>query len=866
MDSLWTVLSEANCGVAVNASTLRQECKTVAIDLSIWICEAMASPSLTKLHVNPSLNLVYRRIVKLIKMGITPIAVLEGNLLAPLASSEVSHHKKRRSCSRFHRACQDCEHLLSLLGVAVLKANGEGEALCALLNKKGLVDGIITNDGDVFLYGGIQVYTNFSISNLEKGQVIRYKGHDLHALCVNDTSPSAEEEETGTSNPDSIHDDLYEPLTFHPSTFIAQRDTDAQKISLSQDDLIAFALLTGSDIFRGGLPFVGYKKAIRFIQGTKKRDSSDESTSRDSAESSLKLLKSWMFGDREILLVEKDGIEPNQSSSTRLKYCSVCLHVGDSRSHRRQGCNECGSKVHCIQAAPDERFRQSLKQKVMLASDRFLSLDKLIAHYKTADDNNCNMGAILDSQLQLQPTSSAIMKNCNLIVSGHSLESSREFLWLSLSKLFARLQIRLFPSKTASTEDDEFMIHLSLTKIIKRIKYENQDCYKVLWTHNNLPKSRGNSSEVVTIEWQSLVENQYPTLVQEYYAEQRRAEQRQAKMQRHILFFGRAKSQPVGEVNNNGKHRLSKRTFRSDISKCIPSKRMATDHKKTDDLVALMRFASHLPCCTAGITTDTAKEPGNIHHETAANKIGGANVKAMCDVKSKFPSLYHEECFSNLNGHSENCEMPSGSDGFITPVKLFSEVESPTRSMDRNIRHSKSYDSYNETLSSPISFIRFNRSESPKKAHDEIINPSYRNYYVDSSATTVRFSKRQPLREVFPNDIRNERDKNRCKVYENFETVKTKNAKPPNQLLEKVHIGDNIFEMPYFNGLNSPQNAVGHQNMWCHSTTTIGNKKLVDLSSHCAVFCKNMGIPIVMSPITSREQILSNQIDSEPLL
>lgn len=851
MDSLWTVLSEANCGEAVNASKFRQECKTVAIDLSIWICEAMASPSLTKLHVNPSLNLVYRRIVKLIKMGITPIAVLEGNLLATLVSSEISHYKKRRTCSRFHKACQDCELLLSLLGVAVLKANGEGEALCALLNKKGLVDGIITNDGDVFLYGGIQVYTHFSISNLEKGQVIRYKGHDLRALCVHDTSASAEEDETDTDNHDNIHDDPYEPLTFHPSTFLAQQDTDAEKISLSQDDLIAFALLTGSDIFGGGLPFVGYKKAIRFIQGTKKRDSSDPSTSKDSAESSLKLLKSWMFGDREILRVEGDGIEPDKSSSTRLKYCSVCLHVGDSRSHRRQGCKECGSKVNCIQAALDERFRQSLKQKVMLASDRFLSLDELIAHYKTADDNNCNIGAILDSQLQLQPTSNAIMKNCNLIVSGHSLESSREFLWLSLSKLFARLKIRLFPSKTATTEDDEFTITLSLTRIIKRIKYENQDCYKVLWTHNNLPKSRANSSLVVTIEWQSLVENQYPTLVQEYYAEQRRAEQRQAKMQRHILFFGRATSQPVGEVNNNGKHRLSKRTFRSDINKFVPSKRMAMNHQKTDDLVALMRFASHLPCCTAGITTDTTKEPDNIHHETAANKIGGANVNAMCNVMNKFPSLCDEECSSNLNGRCKNCEMPSGSDRFITPVKLFSDGESPTRSMDHNIRHSKSYDCYTDTLSSPISFIRFNRSESPKKARNQNFNPSYRNCYVDSSATAVRFGKREPLREIFPHHIGNERDKNTSKVYENFETVKTKNAKPPNQLLEKVHIGNDIFAMTYSNGSNSAQNAVGHQNMWCQSTTTIGNKKLVELSSNCAVVCKNMGIPIVMSPITS---------------
>lgn len=36
--------------------------------------------------------------------------------------------------------------------------------MCAYLNAKGHVDGCITNDGDVFLYGAQTVYRNFAMN------------------------------------------------------------------------------------------------------------------------------------------------------------------------------------------------------------------------------------------------------------------------------------------------------------------------------------------------------------------------------------------------------------------------------------------------------------------------------------------------------------------------------------------------------------------------------------------------------------------------------------------------------------------------------------------------------------------------------
>ncbi|KXX81877.1 DNA repair protein rad13 [Madurella mycetomatis] len=115
----------------------------------------------------------------------------------------------------------ECQALLRLFGIPYMTAPMEAEAQCAELVRLNLVDGIVTDDSDIFLFGGTRVYKNMFNSNKF---VECYLANDLEA-----------------------------------------------ELSLSREQLIAIAQLLGSD-YTEGLPGVGPVTALEILSEFPGRD------------------------------------------------------------------------------------------------------------------------------------------------------------------------------------------------------------------------------------------------------------------------------------------------------------------------------------------------------------------------------------------------------------------------------------------------------------------------------------------------------------------------------------------------------------------------------------------------------------------
>jgi len=72
---------------------------------------------------------------------------------------------EKRNCVKIKQSeIEEVKNLIRLYGVTYYDAPGEAEELCALLLKKNIVDGCVSEDMDLFLYGCSKVYRYLSLA------------------------------------------------------------------------------------------------------------------------------------------------------------------------------------------------------------------------------------------------------------------------------------------------------------------------------------------------------------------------------------------------------------------------------------------------------------------------------------------------------------------------------------------------------------------------------------------------------------------------------------------------------------------------------------------------------------------------------
>ena len=180
----------------------------IAIDISIWQFQIQSGEG----GKNPALRTLYYRLLRLLALSIQPLFVFDGSQKPPF---------KRGNKTTSNAACLPnflTKELLKNFGFPYHTAPGEAEAECALLQKEGIVDAVLSEDVDTLMFGCTLSLRNWT------AEAVR-----------------------GNKGPTHVN-------VYHAAT-------TKTKTRLDNEGMILVALMSGGDYIPAGIPGCGIKTA-----------------------------------------------------------------------------------------------------------------------------------------------------------------------------------------------------------------------------------------------------------------------------------------------------------------------------------------------------------------------------------------------------------------------------------------------------------------------------------------------------------------------------------------------------------------------------------------------------------------------------
>ncbi|KAH8119353.1 hypothetical protein DFH11DRAFT_440862 [Phellopilus nigrolimitatus] len=219
VSGLWDILAPAGksrslAHLAVvdgfESNNSKRRAYRVGIDASIWYKHATYS----KEGENPELRLLFFRVKELAKLPLLPLFVFDGR------NRPKTKRGSKKGKTGSHNLSQDMKALLKVFGFEWREAGGEAEVELAHLNRAGIIDAVMTDDADTFLFGAYTIIRNPSMR-----------------LSSNKSHPALNLEGKESK--------------FHVMEYRAEDIRTNPQIGMTQGGMVLFALLTGGDYDKG---------------------------------------------------------------------------------------------------------------------------------------------------------------------------------------------------------------------------------------------------------------------------------------------------------------------------------------------------------------------------------------------------------------------------------------------------------------------------------------------------------------------------------------------------------------------------------------------------------------------------------------